>query len=298
MTFYEQEQPLYRIHYYNDFVFKVVKFKRASSSFVRLSDDREGEREDIDGKLSQALSRARSMLLQYALCNRWDYFITITVDPERFDRDDLHGIRKYLAQWVRDYRKQYGSEFKYVLVPELHKKGGWHFHGLVSGIRSDHLSDFILGLHPTDLVRGQYRNFGLLSKAVGFCSLSQIKNLLGASFYMTKYLTKDMVVSGFYEHLYFACRGLHKSRPVSELYHYDSSLEDLLQVESDYCCSGWAIGRDLPLDFLEIVENEEYSVIPKLLPLSDLQIAFAVSSVEEDFEQLKLAGWCNGNMPV
>ena len=222
MAICEVERPLYTIHYYSEFVYKVVKFKRSGSSvYLGSSEDREEAR----GKFSQALSRARSMLLQYALCNKWDYFITVTVNPDRFHREDLPAIRKYLSQWFRDYRKEWGA-IKYVLVPELHKKGGWHFHGFISGIAPQHITRFVAGIHPFRLVHGDYYNFPRLSQAIGFVSLSPVLNPIGAAFYMTKYITKDIAVSGYYDHLYYVCRGLNTARPVADVYQYSQKLED------------------------------------------------------------------------
>lgn len=295
MAFYERELPLYRVHYYNEFVYKIVKYKRRYSGFGRLPEERE---EAPEGKFSQALSRARSKLLQYALCNEWDFFATITVSPERFERTDLQSIHKYLSQWFLDYRKRYGSEVKYVLVPEVHKKGGWHFHGFIRGIKAEHLSRFVAGVHPVKLVNGDYYNFGRLSEAVGYVSLSPVKNSVGASFYMMKYITKEMVVSGYYEHLYFACRGLNTARPAADVYAYNQRLEGLLQAENDFSCTGWAIGEGIDWKFPFTLEFAEFPVDYELTPFTDEQIMNAVSSVEEDYEQMKIAGWCSGNIPV
>lgn len=165
MQTYGCELPLYRIHMYNEFVYKVVKFKRSPSPSVHVTP--EESREDPDGKFSQSYSRARSMLLQYALCNTWDYFITITVDGKLHNRYDLGSTRSLLSQWFLDYRKKYGVNIKGVLVPELHKDGAIHYHGFISGIKPDHLTRFVRGLHPLRLVSGDYFNFGLLAQDFG-----------------------------------------------------------------------------------------------------------------------------------
>jgi len=287
MQVIEKELPLYRIHYYNDFVYKVVKFKRSPNPCVRLSDDRE----EPDGKFSQSYSRAKSMLLQYALCNKWDYFITITVDKEKHDRYDLKATRRYIAQWMLDYRKKYESEIKYVLVPELHKDGAVHYHGFVRGIDSSHLTPFVRGIHPRNLVDAGYVNFGLLARDIGFVSLSPIKNPLGAAFYMSKYITKEMAGSGFYEHLYFASRGLRRARAASDVYAYDPVLESFLQVEGDFCRTGWAISTSFDwtfpfsFDFAEAVVDDYIDFAP--MPEEDAE-AFTAAFEALYGEQLDL----------
>lgn len=71
--------PLYAIHQYRDDIYKVVAFRRRAPSVVRL---RREEQQVNDTKLDNNFSRARSMVLQYALCNPWEYFFTGTLDRE------------------------------------------------------------------------------------------------------------------------------------------------------------------------------------------------------------------------
>ena len=42
-----------------------------------------------DVKLSNNISRAKSKVFEYAYCNHWDYFITLTISPDKYDRYDL-----------------------------------------------------------------------------------------------------------------------------------------------------------------------------------------------------------------
>lgn len=258
MPVYERELPLYRIHYYNDFVYKVVKFKRSSMPSVHVTP--EESREDPDGKFSQSYSRAKNILLQLALCNKWDYFITVTLDERLHNRYDINGAMSALVRWMIEYRREYKTNVKYVFIPEFHKKGGVHFHGFISGVRPDHLTAFVRGLHPLRLVDGDYFNFGLLAKDFGFVSLCPVKNPIGAAFYMTKYITKEMARSGYYEHLYAPSRGLNRSRPTADCYAYNSVLESYLQSESDFCCTGWAIGGSIDWTFPFSIDHAEIIV--------------------------------------
>ena len=67
--------PVHSIHEYGHGIYKVVTFKG-----VRDPDNvyfRNGEdAQHYDNKLDNSFSRARNMVLQYALCNPWDYFFT------------------------------------------------------------------------------------------------------------------------------------------------------------------------------------------------------------------------------
>ena len=248
MQVVERELPLYSVKYYNEFVYKIVKYKRSSFPSVHVTP--EESREDPDGKFSQSYSRAKSVLLQLALCNKWDYFITITLNAELHDRYDIDHAMSDIVRWMIEYRREYDAKVKYVLIPEYHKKDkAVHFHGFISGVKPEHLSTFIRGIHPLRLVSGGYLNFGLLAQDFGFVSLLEVKNPIGAAFYMTKYITKEMARSGFYEHLYTASRGLNRARTTAYSYCYDPVLESYIQNESDFVCTGWAIGRTVDWTF-------------------------------------------------
>lgn len=80
--------PVHSIHEYGHGIYKVVTFKG-----VRDPDNvyfRNGEdAQHYDNKLDNSFSRARNMVLQYALCNPWDYFFTGTgVYVKRVDFND------------------------------------------------------------------------------------------------------------------------------------------------------------------------------------------------------------------
>ena len=122
----------YNIYRYTDEIYKVIRFKSTAPVFVS------GEKKQRKGnefKLDPAISRARRSVLELGLCNDWKYFVTFTFDKEKHDRSNLDLLHKTFIQWVRDQRKKYPEiSFRFVLVPEPHDKGGWHFHGVFSDI--------------------------------------------------------------------------------------------------------------------------------------------------------------------
>lgn len=90
--------PLYTIHKYREDTFKVVCFKRNLDSdglALRVRDPDEFQHNET--KLDNNLSRARSMVLQYALCNLWEWFFTGTLDKRKYDRFNLD---KYIPEYI------------------------------------------------------------------------------------------------------------------------------------------------------------------------------------------------------
>lgn len=77
---------------------------------------------------SRAAMRARKQLYELCACNEFDLFFTLTLSPERIDRYDYKEAVKKLSQWFDNRVRRRG--LRYVAVPELHKDGAVHFHGL------------------------------------------------------------------------------------------------------------------------------------------------------------------------
>lgn len=77
--------------------------------------------------LIRSMNRARAKLRRLVLANDFTWFVTLTLDPEKIDRNDGKAVAKALGRWADNMVRRKG--LKYVLIPELHKKGGIHFHG-------------------------------------------------------------------------------------------------------------------------------------------------------------------------
>ena len=133
--------PAYSIHRYRDDIYKVVAWKGRRDPDMVYIRDRENEQHN-DNKLDNNLSRARSMVLQYALCNPWEYFFTGTLDADKWRRDDLDSFMRDFQQKIRDWRKEYGFKLDVLLVPERHQDGMWHVHGLINNLPEYYTSGF------------------------------------------------------------------------------------------------------------------------------------------------------------
>ena len=162
LTKYGNLVPYYTVKQYNNAVYQITKFYHFYDH-VRFGD--KSSEHDIDGKFASSISRARSMVKEYGFCNPWNYFVTLTLDAKKYDRYDLGKFKADLQQWVRDERKRhkliYGREGRLIVlfVPETHKDGAWHLHGLVGGLPIEDTKLFDPKLHPKDLVDGGFLNW-------------------------------------------------------------------------------------------------------------------------------------------
>lgn len=167
-----------------------------------------------DERLSQSLSRTRSTVFELAACNDFEYFVTLTLDSTKRDRGDLASFRKALAQFIRDQNKRRSDEDRiaYLFVPEQHRDGCWHMHGLIRGLRL-HL-DLSTNEHG-------YLDWRAYRDRFGFISLQAIRNKHACCSYVAKYVTKAMQSDNGLEtdikshgHLYFASQGLKRREPL------------------------------------------------------------------------------------
>lgn len=79
----------------------------------------------------RSVRRSRTTVKDYVKTNpELKYFVTYTLDPGKINRYDEEEIYRKIRNWLSDRVKLKG--LKYILVPEKHKDGAWHFHGFVN----------------------------------------------------------------------------------------------------------------------------------------------------------------------
>lgn len=261
----EVVRPDYSIWHYTDAIYKVVNFK---STLPRICPPVRTEATKYENKLVQSLSRARRTVLELALCNDWAYFCTFTLDKTKYKRDDLPKFQKDLSQFIRDYRKKakkYGQDLDihYLIVPEEHEKyDAWHMHGLLSDI-----TPFTIPFYcerqqgkivPDKLVEGGYFNWPDYQKKFGFCSLGRIRNRVATSFYITKYITKQIDDCKLppNAHAYYSSQGLNRAVLHGDIYGHCSALDQYLQYDYEFCRTGMThvkdgLGWDFAFEYID-----------------------------------------------
>lgn len=171
-------------------------------------------------KLDNHISRARNKIFEYARCNEFDYFVTLTLAADKYDRHNLTAYIKDLGQFIRDSRKRYNTKIEYLLIPEQHKDGAWHLHGLIKGIPEDKLI----------INKYNYLDWPDYSQRFGYCSIGKVKNQEAVSKYVTKYIVKALETNLKREKekkLYYVTRGLKVAEKVKEGYLTSYDLERL-----------------------------------------------------------------------
>ena len=175
-----------------------------------------------NARFSQSISRTKSRVFELAACNEFQHFCTFTQDEKLRDRFDLSDFRKDFAQLVRNINRGRETKIKYLLIPEKHKNGAWHMHGLLSGLQPDDLRPFELTENIPERLKKMIRggtavyDWTRYRRAFGYFTCTEIESREACAKYVTKYISKDLqkTVREGGEHLFFASQGLKGGRPL------------------------------------------------------------------------------------
>lgn len=162
-------------------------------------------------KLDNNISRAKNKVFEYAMCNDFLWFITLTLDKDKYDRYDLKNFQKDLSKFINNYSRKWGSKISYILIPEMHKDCAWHIHGLLNGVSADDLTYFDdIKKAPKKLKGKNYYQWDSYFEKFGFCSLGLIREKEKVSTYVTKYISKDLnkTITELNSKLYYCSQGL------------------------------------------------------------------------------------------
>ena len=190
-----------------------VKIYREPMMYV-VGSNIKRNREEIDSDSYipsvSSLSRTKTLVCDIVLCNDFELFCTFTFDPKKCDSFNFNQCRAKISTWLHhqsDRSREVGKKFKYLIIPEQHKSGRWHFHALISG--------YIGTLHDSGLQTSTMRPiYNITTFRSGFTTAVEIDSKEGVSSYVTKYITKDFIKM-FNQRRFFCSRGL--IRPVKSV---------------------------------------------------------------------------------
>lgn len=258
------------VFFKNGYKRKVYKFKESVANFSCENECNGKVRETTnDEKLSNNITRARNKILEYVLCNDFVFFVTLTLNPDLYDRDNLKLFIKKLGYFIQNYKRRINADIKYILIPEQHEDGCWHMHGFIMGLPYDRLELFdINGEKPLPKYIVEKRkkgyllyNFPAYEKHFGYNVFEPIRNKKASVLYMSKYLTKDISrnVTELGYHLYYCSKGLKKAEIIKQGQFLDSD------YHFDFCNE---YGGQSFFDYLS--ENELQEISDKIgsAPLS------------------------------
>ncbi len=163
--------------------------------------------------MAESKRRARTKVVDIALCNKMDYMFTWTLNPALIDRYDPGAIYPKVRSFLTNAVSRKG--FQYVAVPEYHKprpgeeKPAIHIHGLcrLGQVPIERALSPSGRLIYDDAGRPVYN---MVAWKWGFSTCVPLdRQYTRTVFYLTKYITKTE--AKIFGKWYLAARGLTKS---------------------------------------------------------------------------------------
>lgn len=278
-TVYDKNHGILR--FYTDDYSKVTMLKCCRLPGYEVLSDSKRKRNSAghESKLASSLSRTRSAVFELAMCNDWEYFVTLTLAPVNGDRQDLKAFQRRLSNWLKNTNYRKGCAIKYLLIPEPHEDGSWHMHGLFMGIPEDMLRPFASTEHLPYRLLDMLQNGRLVydwpgyRDKFGFVTCERIRDRDACAKYITKYITKELGESAarLNQKLYLCSLGLNRSvvacrGHIGEKFEPDfcneyvatkayDSLEEPLQLFDESNISSPVGFYDIVSPVLEVVEH-------------------------------------------
>lgn len=202
----------------------------------QISKSKERTQKQIEHSIESSVNRTINQIYMLSRANRWDYFITLTIDLQKLDSTDFNLISQKLNIWTNNLKKRYAPDLKYIIVPELHKdKRKWHFHGLFANIGKmslDFSGKVCIGKYIYDYVQKTFATkiYNIPLWKYGFSTATVIRDPSRASSYITKYVTKDLCRVLPNQHRYLASQNIDK--PIERVFNI--AYEDLTRIYRKY----------------------------------------------------------------
>lgn len=183
--------------------------EKPETEYNPFTDKEEKMRTVEDLERSKAVSRTRTVNRLYYLTrsNIWDWFVTLTFNPDRVDSMDYDECVRRLSVWLNNCKKKC-PEMKYIVVPEKHESGRYHFHGLFSGCEG---LGFVQSGHYTETGEIIY-NIG--SYRMGWTTATRVTDSTRVARYVTKYISKDLCSVTPGKRRYWASRNIQEAEIV------------------------------------------------------------------------------------
>ena len=168
--------------------------------------DKDKKKGGKDEERSNVVSRNRTIQKVYEVTrsNMWEWFITLTFNPEKVNSFEYTEVSQVLSKWLNNLKSRYAPDLKYIIVPELHKSGRYHFHGLIADTGNMIFED---SGHKTF---GGETIYNLGNYKLGFTTATKINDVSRASSYITKYITKDLCATTANKKRYWCSRNLNE----------------------------------------------------------------------------------------
>lgn len=172
---------------FNPFDAKIVLYGKSSSS---------------ESNIWHSVNRSKRKIYEYARCAHWDWFVTFTFSPEKVNRYNFEECSRVIRKWLNNQRRN-APNLYYLLVPEMHKDGAWHFHGLLANTGNIKFID-------SGIIQKGHKIYNMSKWSLGFTTATAVDNIYKVSTYIGKYITKELCEATSGKQRYYVSQNLPK----------------------------------------------------------------------------------------
>lgn len=204
--------------------------------------------------LRSSMGRTVNKVYYLSRSNDWEWFFTLTFNPEVVDSFDYAACTDKLSDWLANMRRKC-PDMKYIVVPEQHKSGRWHFHGLFADCDNLGFVDSGKKTKDGDIIYnvGKYR--------LGWSTATRVKDMRRVTQYIGKYITKDLCAVTKGKKRYWCSRNLAQA-DIEKKYYPPEDLPLLLEQLQDMAssvtsCTSEGLGTTYYIELSEEWKDEE-----------------------------------------
>ncbi|MCR5487456.1 MAG: hypothetical protein K6F35_07970 [Lachnospiraceae bacterium] len=206
---------------------------------------------DKEGSIKRSKSRTINSIYSIARSNKWDYFFTLTLDPQKIDRTNYDEITKELKKWLNNLKHNYSRDLKYLIIPELHKDGkSFHFHGLMSEIGDLTLQDS--GKSYKNKVGDVVKIYNLKEYKLGFSNFQKVSKQERVTKYITKYISKELCAVTEGKKRYWASKNVNRPKVSVDMVNIDDEYMKMIIDCASYIKSVDLEGTKQIVTYVEI----------------------------------------------
>lgn len=184
--------------------------------------------------LQYSINRTINSIYALSRSNRWEWFVTLTINPKRPDSTNYILVLDKLGIWLNNIRKRYTPDLRYLFVPELHKDGKkHHFHGLIADVVNlpfEFSNKVSVGKYIFDYARKPFgtKIYNLPLWKWGYSTATAVHDPSRVGFYICKYITKELTCSLKNQRRFIYSQNL--DLPVERVYNCDyDALSNLMK---------------------------------------------------------------------
>ena len=171
--------------------------------------------------IMESYSRSKRNILDLALNNDFQWFVTFSFDRKKIDREDIKLTKKKFLYYINNYNKSKNVKLKYIAVPEWHAdKKAIHFHCLMSGLCD------LKYVGVTEFGHKDFRSEYCFKRLGSVTAIRIFDYQKFIAYYITKYVTKES--ARIFRDSYFRSYGLDRSDRVVDGIFYKYNDFDLV----------------------------------------------------------------------